>query len=193
LPDNKSHSPGGLGRACKVWAIGASAAVLCLYALGLLYEGFIAGKYSDILTYPFADKPAAQRAYDGLGPTTPAGARGAAAGRLARANPADPESWNAVAYADWLEHRGLTRAGLLALDHSYALAFFDRHQAVWRVSFALENWQGLTPELRKDVLEEAAVALRDADLRPRLSERLRTVQSPAGRFAAALIRASNRN
>jgi hypothetical protein len=175
----------------KVRIVAPVAGLLAIYSAGLLYEGFISDRYSGLLTYPFVDKPAAERAYDRLTVGAPIAERAAAAQRLIEADPANPESWNAVAYADWLAHGGLSAAGLVAFDHSYTVSFFDRPQAVWRVSFAVDNWASLTPDLRKDVMAEAKVILHDPTLGPELRDRLGAVQSPAGRLAAILILAMN--
>jgi hypothetical protein len=179
---------GALSSNWKAWAVGIASGALACYSIGLLYEGFISERYSGLLTYPFVDKPAAERAYDRLGSSAAGPERAIAAQRLVTADPASPESWNAVAFDDWLAHgRRLSPAGLTALDHSYAVSFFDRPSAVWRICFALENWAEMTPELRKDVMAEAAVALKDPRLGPELRDRAKSVQGPEGRLAALMI------
>jgi hypothetical protein len=175
----------------KSWAVAALAGLLALYALGLLYEGFVGGRYSGALTWPLVDKTAAERAYDRLPPGAAPAERAAAAERLIEADPANPESWTAVAYADWGAHGQLTQKGLEALDHSYAVSFFDRPGAVWRVGFALENWADLTPQIRQDVLKEAAIALQDPHLTTPMKARLAAIRSPEGRLAAQLLLAMN--
>jgi hypothetical protein len=160
---------------------------LSLYCFGLLYEGFISDHYSGFLTYPFVDKPAAERAYDRLAPNAPMAERAQAARRLIEADPSNPESWNAVAYTDWLAHGGLSPVGLTAFGHSYTLSFFDRPSAVWRVSFALENWPSLTPDIRKAALAEAKVVLHDPALGPELRRRISQVQNPDGLLAGKLL------
>jgi hypothetical protein len=167
--------------------LGASA--LAIYAAGLLYEGFIADGYGGLLTLSLVDKMAAQRAYDGLSAGAPEAERASAAWRLARADPANPESWNALAYDDWLKNGRLTADGLRDLDHSYALTYLDGSGAVWRVGFALDHWSDLTPQLRLDVQAEALDALQQQDTNTALAERMRSVQDPAGRLASALIEA----
>jgi hypothetical protein len=175
----------------KSWAVAVAAGLLALYALGLLYEGFASGRYSGALTYPFIDKTAAERAYDRLPPGAPPPERAAAAERLIQADPANPESWTAVAFADRETHGRLTAKGLEALDHSYAVSFFDRPGAVWRVSFALENWADLTPQIRQDVLKEANITLNDPHLVTPMKAHLATIHSPEGRLAAQLLLAMN--
>jgi hypothetical protein len=175
----------------KAWTIGTVSGLLGLYSIDLLYEGFISDHYSGLLTYPFVDRPAAERAYDRLPENAPITERALAARRLVDADPANPESWNAVAYTDWLAHGGLSPAGVQALDHSYAVSFFDRPQAVWRVTFATENWATLTPEIRQDVIAEAKVALHDPTLGPQLRAQLKSISGPTAQMAAALILAIN--
>jgi hypothetical protein len=175
----------------KRWTVGTFSGLLAVYSIGLLYEGFISDRYSGVLTYPFADRPAAERAYDRLPADASLAERAPAAERLVKADPANPESWNAVAYTDWLSRRSLSPAGVQALDRSYATSFFDRPQAVWRVTFAVENWASLTPELRQDVMAEAKVALHDENLGPQLRARLGSVSGSDARLAAALILAMN--
>jgi hypothetical protein len=168
-----------------------AAALLSAYSGGLLYEGFISDRYSGILTYPFVDRPSAQRAFDRLAEDAPPSERAQSALRLVQADPGSPNSWNAVAYADWLNHHGLTAAGVTALEHSYTISAFDRTNAVWRVGFALENWAALTPGLRRQVMTEAQLVLHDVDLEPDLLDRLRAVRSAEGQMAATLILAMN--
>jgi hypothetical protein len=171
----------------RAWIV-ASAAVLCAaYCVGLLYEGFAADRYSNLLTAPFVDKPAAERAYNRLATNAPAAVRADAARRLVEADPANPESWTALAYVDWLQHGALTPAGLAALDRSYQITFFEPEGAVWRIGFALDNWKALTPALRQQVLAEARESLRDPLVAPQLKARLTRVRGAEGQLAATLI------
>jgi hypothetical protein len=175
----------------KAWIVASIAALLSVYSLGLVYEGFVGDSYAGVLTFPLIDKAAAQRAYARLPTDAPAAERQAAALRLIQADPTNPQSWTAVAYADWTKNGRLSSTGVEALDHSYAFSFFDRRNAIWRVGFALENWGDLPPELRQDVITEARVALNDPVLAPELAKRLSAVRDPAGRLAAAMISAPN--
>jgi hypothetical protein len=172
----------------RAWIVAAASALCAAYGAGLLYEGFAAEGYDNLLTAPFVDKPAAERAYNRLATNAPAGVRADAARRLAEADPANPESWTAVAYADWLQHRGtLSPAGLAALDRSYEITFFEPEGAAWRIGFALDNWTALTPALREQVLAEAREALRDPLVAPQLRTRLARIRGAEGRLAATLI------
>src|SRR6185503_2021276 len=117
--------------------------------VGLLYEGFAADRYANLLTVPFVDKPAAECAYNRLAMNAPAAVRADAARRLVEADPAYPESWTAVAYADWMQRHALSPTGLAALDRSYEITFFEPEGAAWRIGFALDNWTALTPALRQ--------------------------------------------
>jgi hypothetical protein len=174
----------------KSGLFGSIAALLALYSVGLIYEGFVNTRYSGALTYPWVDKPAAERADAQLTQDAPPPVRAAAVERLIEADPANPESWTAVAYADYLAHGRLTPRGVQALDHSYAVSFFDQFGAVWRVGFALDNWGALYPDLRKNVLAEAQAVLDhrdDPELGLELRRRLADVRGPDGRLAAFLL------
>lgn len=171
----------------RAWIVAAVSAFCSAYCIGLLYEGFAADRYANLLTAPFVDRPAAQRAYNRLAMNAPADVRADAARRLVEADPANPESWTAVAYADWLQHGALSPAGLVALDRSYQITFFEPEGAAWRIGFALDNWAALTPSLRQQVLSEAREALRDPLVAPQLKARLARVSGAAGQLAATLI------
>ena len=164
--------------------------MMALYAVALLHEGFVSKKYSNAVTFPFADKPAAERAYAGLSAGASAQERAAAAQRLVAADPANPATWAVVAFADRQANGRLTAAGCNALGRSYALAFFNRTLSVWRVGFALDNWPLLTPALRRDATEEARVALADPVLRSAMVRRLQSVNNASGRLAAMFILAA---
>lgn len=161
--------------------------ILCAYCLGLLYEGFAADRYSGVMTFPFVDEPAAWRAYQRLAPDALLAEREIAAHRLILADPANPNSWDAVSYVEFRKAGHMSPAAIQALDHSYAVSFFDRQASVWRIAYALENWAALPPALRHDVLTDASVTLADPVLGPRLRARLATLQSPEGRLTAALL------
>lgn len=171
----------------KAWGLMGLSLALAAYAFGLVFEGFIADHYSGLFSFPLVDEPAAWRAYRSLPPNAPIAVREVAARRLIRADPTNADSWCAISYVEFLKAGRMSPQAVEALDHSYAVSFFDRQGAVWRVGFAFENWAALPLELRKDVLAEAAVALRDPTLGPQLRTRLQSVESPAGRLAAILV------
>lgn len=173
----------------KAWGVAAASSLLAIYAFGLVYEGFVEDHYSGALTYPFVDEAAAWRAYRALPATAPLALRERRVRRLVEADPADAGTWTAVSYLEFLKGGRMTPAAVTALDHGYALSFFDRRDAVWRIGFALENWSALPVELRKDVLTEAAVALKDPALADKLKARLKAVSSPEGRLAALMVEA----
>jgi hypothetical protein len=167
--------------------IAATSVAAGAWSFGLLYEGFVARVYSSALVFPFTDTASAKRAYDALGGSAPAAAREAAAQRLIAADPANPASWSALSYAERLKDGQMSAAALAALDRSYTLSFFDRHEAIWRVGYALENWEALPPALREEVTAEAREALGDQALAPKLKLELAAIHDPAGRLAASLI------
>jgi hypothetical protein len=166
----------------------AASLVLAVWSFGLLYEGYIQDGYSGFFTYPFIDEPAAWRAYRRLPEQATLAEREMVTRRLVEADPADPDSWLAVAYLEYLKAgRTLSPAAALALDHSYAVSFFDRTGGVWRMGFCLENWGALPPKLRQAALTEARVALNDPTMGPKLRERLQQVRDPAGRLAGLML------
>jgi hypothetical protein len=171
----------------KAWSLIAICLALAAWSCGLLYEGFIADGYSDVFTYPFVDKPAAESAYQKLPENAPIAMRETAARRLIEADPTNPDSWTAVSYVEFLKAGAMSPKAVEALDHSYAVSFFDRTGAVWRIGYALQNWSALPAPLRQDVLVEARVALKDPILGPELRSRLASVSSPPGRLAALMI------
>ncbi len=171
----------------KAWCLGAVSLVFAGWAFGLFYEGFIADHYMGVFTYPFVDKPAAERAYKRLPPNAPIAVQEVAARRLIQADPTNPNSWNAVSYVEYEKAGGMSAKALEALDHSYAVSFFDPDSAVWRVSYALENWPAIPVALRRDVITEAQVTLKDPALNARMKTRLQAVQNPQGRLAALLL------
>jgi len=172
----------------KTWAIGVSSAILAAYGAGLFFEGYIAKGYVGAMTFPFVDRPAAERAYDSLPVNAPFAVRQAAAARLLKANPASAESWALVSYMDWLAHGDrLTSVGLDGLDRSYTMSPYDHDVAPWRDNFALENWDSLTPPLRQAVTSEMNwVFQQDYVVALDLKARLKTVKNPAGRAFARL-------
>jgi len=172
----------------KIWVIGVSSALLAAYGAGLLYEGYIAKDYSGVLTFPFIDRAAAERAYDGLPSTAPLAAREAAAARLLKADPASAASWALVSYMDWLRHgHHLTSVGLGALDRSYTMSPLDHAVGPWRINFALENWEQLSPDQRQLVTAEINwIFQHDMIAAADLKTRLPTVRNPYGRVVAEL-------
>lgn len=173
----------------KSWVLIAVSLTLAGWTFAVVYEGFIADRYAGAFTYPFVDEPAAERAYQRLAPNAPLEDRAAAARRLVEADPTNPDSWATVSYVEHLKAGAMSPKALEALDRSYAVSFFDRPGCVWRIGYALENWDALPPALRKDVLTEANVALKDPAIYPRLKARLAQVKSPRGQLAAIMIQA----
>jgi hypothetical protein len=172
----------------KVWAIGACSALLAAYGAGLFYEGYLAKSYSGALTYPFVDRPAAERAYNTLANDAPLAARDQAVGRLLRADPANARNWTLVSYIDWLHHgQRLSPAGVAAFDRSYTMSPFDPDAAPWRVNFALENWTALSASQRVAVISETSWMFQhDMQTAADLKARLKTIRNPAGRAMARL-------
>ena len=174
----------------KPWILSAIFLALAGYGVSLIYEGFVSERYSGILTFPFVDRAAAEHAYQGLSSNAPLSDREVASQRLLQADPANPASWDAVADVEYRKAGGvMSPSTLAALDHSYAVGFFDRTGGIWRISLALENWAAIPPSLKKDVLTEAGVMLQQPVMGPQLKARLKTIRNPQGRLTAFLLMA----
>lgn len=172
----------------KVWVVGVSSALLAIYGAGLFYEGYLAKGYSGVLTFPFADRSAAERAYNALPDNAPLATRGAAVDRLLKVDPANPRNWALASYVDWLAHgRQLSPAGAAAFDRSYTMSAVDPDAGPWRINFALENWDRLNASQRGEVVSEANwIFLHDYQTGLELKTRLKTIRNPAGRAMAKL-------
>jgi hypothetical protein len=100
--------------------------------------------------------------------------------------PYDLGAWLRLAYVDYLDHGGLTSAGLFDLKRSYDLISVDSELGFWRVRFALENSQALTPELRASVRREVTAMCQNPNHRAELRQTVPTIHNPAGRLSLAL-------
>lgn len=112
----------------------------------------------------------------------------AEAARLSRAAiaqfPYDTSAWLRLAYVDSLDHGGLTPAGVALLKRSYDLVAVDPEVGLWRIRFALENSQALSPDLRASVRKEASALWKNN--RGPLHEMAPAIINPAGRLSLAL-------
>jgi hypothetical protein len=112
------------------------------------------------------------------------------AARLSRAAiaefPYDTSAWLRLAYVDSLDHGGLSPAGIALLKRSYDLVAIDPEVGLWRIRFALENSQALSPDLRASVRNETSGLWKNWDDRAALHEMARSIINPAGRLSLAL-------
>jgi hypothetical protein len=124
------------------------------------------------------------------GPAIPPPARRREAAALSRGAisqfPYDLGAWLRLAYGDYLDHGQLTAAGLSYLKRSYDLIAVDSELGQWRVRFALENSQSLTPELRAAVRHEVAAMWLNPNHRAELQKAVPAIRNPAGRLSLAL-------
>jgi len=174
----------------RIWKAGGviiGGLILAVCAFGLLYSGFIESPGVPIPGLTVIDRPSAERAYRRLPASASTQVRESAAARLVETAPAYPQSWEAVSYAERMRYGAMTPGAALALDHAYAVSLFDPPTAVWRIGYALDNWPAIPMDLRRDVLAESGIVMADPALRPSLLARLRTVKSPEGRLAAAMV------
>lgn len=100
--------------------------------------------------------------------------------------PYDTSAWLRLAYVDYLDNGRLTPAGLNDLTRSYDLVAIDPFVGLWRVRFALENSQALSPALRSSVRAETFALWRNEENQQALRELASSISNPAGRLSAAL-------
>jgi hypothetical protein len=100
--------------------------------------------------------------------------------------PYDTSDWLRLAYVDALGNGSLSPAGLQVLKRSYDLVAIDSFVGLWRVRFALENSQSLSPDLRGSVRNEASALWKNGENRSTLREMASTIRNPAGRLSIAL-------
>ena len=111
---------------------------------------------------------------------------GPAAQRASAMTPYDSSARLRLAYIDALDG-DLSPEGVRALELSYELLPFDHYVAAWRVRFALDHWDRLSPAVRSRVESEAfafARTTRRAEMVTALSE----VRSPVGVVPATFWR-----
>lgn len=60
-----------------------------------------------------------------------------------------------LAYIDWLESGHLTQNGLMALQKSYQIAPYGTTEMMfWRLQISNQNWESLTPDLKRAALQQ---------------------------------------
>jgi hypothetical protein len=128
-----------------------------------------------------------RRADLALGATPPDLAVGAqTAARASMLAPYDSSARLRLAYIDALDGN-LGPEGVKALELSYELLPFDHYVAAWRVRFALDHWDQLTPTLRARV-ESEAFAFAKTTRRSEMIAALSSVRSPVGVVPATFWR-----
>ncbi|NEX95359.1 hypothetical protein G3573_21530, partial [Caulobacter sp. 17J65-9] len=112
-----------------------------------------------------------------------------AAEREARAalklSPARTEARLQIAYAERQRAGGWSPTAGEALAQSYRVGPLDPDVGTWRLRFALEHWESLTPALRKAALAELDALWSRYPMRKALKAMAGEVGSPAGRLAFA--------
>ncbi|WP_444746113.1 hypothetical protein [Phenylobacterium sp.] len=104
-------------------------------------------------------------------------------GRIVALAPYDSSARLRIAYIDSLDGQ-LGDEGLSALALSYQLLPFDQYVSTWRISFALNHWGNLTPDVRRAV-EAETFAFAQTGRRRELLTALAAVDSPIGAVPAA--------
>ena len=116
-------------------------------------------------------------------------ARGEAAARAALSQgPARATAWLDLAYAETRKAGALSNAARDALRRSYVFEPLGPDNSGWRVRFAFEHWDELTPDLRDSALAEVRAQWPSGEHNV-VAGALAGVQNPAGRLAATVLRA----
>lgn len=90
-----------------------------------------------------------------------------------------------LAYIDVSRSGRMTDYAARLLQESYDLVALDERMAKWRVRFALENWESISPQTRRAVQAEAEVLMQPGPTRRLMRMELERVSSPTGRMVAA--------
>lgn len=110
----------------------------------------------------------------------------AAARQALARSPTRAAGWLELAYADSLKPQGLGASGIQALQRSYDFEPLGPDVSEWRLAFAFEHWDQLTPEIRAAALNELEARWKREERRKALNELPDRIANPAGRVAAAL-------
>jgi hypothetical protein len=108
-----------------------------------------------------------------------------------RVSPAKPAAWLQLAYVRTLAH-GFQKDASDALARSYGVAPLEPTVAIWRITFSLNQWDQLTPDLKSKVSREIeAMWTLGPDAQIKLAQAVSSVRKINGRAAgqAILIRA----
>jgi hypothetical protein len=169
-------------------ALTAAAAIAALYGAGLYYEQALAGPHCCGLTWPTPDPAQAERlmAKDDPKGANPAIQRRAALAVLA-ARPMESSAWLRLAYADRLQHGRLTDEGRHAVEMSYLVLPYAGPGTPWRLQFVLDDWTGVSGQIRQDAMREMQIVKRDAyPLRLATYKAIGKVRNASGQLSAAL-------
>lgn len=177
----------------RSWSLAALAAALFAGGVAVgAFAGFLqlsapADREPPLAALPLADTHLARSGRLLAGTPTPE--RLAAAEREARAalalSPARTEAWLHLAYAARLRAGGWSPEAAAALAASYRVGPLDPDVGLWRLRFALEHWDRLTPELRRAALAELDALWSRHPQRKPLKAMAGELTNPAGRLAFA--------
>ena len=163
--------------------------VSALMLIGMLWPSSAAGGFAGAwLPITETHQARAASALNVLRPATPLWDAAAQQTREElRIAPMRTAPWMRLAYIDAQRHGGhLTPAGVAAIQHGYDFAPYSNDVGVWRLAFVYDHWDEVTPEIRREALDETAVLWR---VRARYGERGRfpeVISNDAGRLAVVL-------
>jgi hypothetical protein len=177
-----------LGRGLAI-TIGTGVAAL-IYGILLYVESYWAGPGCCGATWPYPNPVQVERLAREADPdeNDPRIQR-AAALQILNARPTDVSAWLRLAYADWIANgqRSLSPEGIEALRKSYVVTMYAGAQAPWRVVFAFENWNKISPELRKEVIREVQIIKKLPPKQRQLEALTVQLQTAEGRWAAGVL------
>jgi len=110
--------------------------------------------------------------------------------RQLQSGPYQASAWAQLAYIDFRRAGRLDAAALEDLRRSYVAAPLQAELLTWRLRFAFDHWEGLTPELRRSASAELISFYADYENRARLDDVELGLRSDAGRLAFGLTKAA---
>lgn len=164
--------------------------VALVYGVLLYVESYWAGAGCCGATWPYPNPVQVERLAREADPdeNDPRIQREAAL-QILNARPTDVSAWLRLAYADWMANgqRSLSAEGIEALRKSYVVTMYAGAQAPWRVAFAFENWNRISPELRREVIREVQIIKKLPQKRQQLEALTPRLQTEEGRWAAGVL------
>jgi hypothetical protein len=109
--------------------------------------------------------------------------------RQLQAGPYQADAWAQLAYIAFRRAGRLDANALEDLRRAYVAAPLQAELLTWRLHFAFENWESLTPELRRSASAELTSFYADYENRARLDDVERGLRSESGRLAFGLTKA----
>ena len=175
------------GRRLAAMATAGGAIVAAAYGAALYLESFAAPEGCCLASAGQPNPIQVERLLDQADPKgLSASLQDQAARDTLAARPVDASAWLRLAYADALRNRLLTPQGVYAFKTSYTMAAYAGINAAWRVAFALNHWDELDPDTKRQVVAELKALRLDAPRLDAARVRIGRVTNPVGRYYAFL-------